>query len=279
MTRVGAFLLTLGYRCEVIVVDDGSRPDGREAAERAMICCPTASSARCCVHEHNRGKGAAVRTGCLAASGQRIAFIDADLATPPEDLPGLLGALDAGADIAIGVRTQGDGSDMRDRRGLARRAAGRSVYIRHAHRAVAGYGRQPVPSQSISSLGGETGVSASTRRDVGFRRGAAISGLEAGTEGGEGASGLESRRWLSPAAQPEQRPRAMESASNTVGTSRRLGYDAARGDCASEITSVVSGGGIEGNVSNRHPWSSILAALTKTSLANGAGDRSAARRG
>ncbi len=125
MRRIGSFISTLGYSCEVIVVDDGSGPEGRAAAERSLTLLPDGVRRSLMQHEHNRGKGAAVRTGCLAASGQRVAFIDADLATPPEDLPGLLGALDAGADVAVGVRTQGDGSDMRDRRGLARRAAGR----------------------------------------------------------------------------------------------------------------------------------------------------------
>jgi dolichyl-phosphate beta-glucosyltransferase len=66
-----------------------------------------------------------VRTGCLAATGSYVAFIDADLASPPEDLLRLLGALDAGADVAVGVRNHGDGSDMRDQRGIARRMAGR----------------------------------------------------------------------------------------------------------------------------------------------------------
>lgn len=125
MRRIGEFLGGLGYACEVIVVDDGSAAPGREAAQRAVAGLPQAIRGSLLVHERNRGKGAAVRTGCLAATGQRIAFIDADLATPPEDLPGLLAALDAGADVAFGVRIQADGSDMRDRRGLARRLAGR----------------------------------------------------------------------------------------------------------------------------------------------------------
>jgi dolichyl-phosphate beta-glucosyltransferase len=37
----------------------------------------------------------------------------------------LLGSLEAGYDVAIGVRNQEDGSDMRNQRGLARRLAGR----------------------------------------------------------------------------------------------------------------------------------------------------------
>jgi glycosyltransferase involved in cell wall biosynthesis len=125
MPRVLAFLSGLNYPCELIVVDDGSGLEGRRAIERAISSLPVNVSATLLVHEQNRGKGAAVRTGCLAAHGQRVAFIDADLATPPEDLLGLLGALDAGAEVAIGVRTQAEGSDMRDRRALPRRLAGR----------------------------------------------------------------------------------------------------------------------------------------------------------
>ncbi len=54
--------------------------------------------------ERNRGKGAAVRHGVLCARGARIAFLDADLAYGLEPLDALLGALDAGADLAVGAR-------------------------------------------------------------------------------------------------------------------------------------------------------------------------------
>ena len=125
LKQVGEFLRHLSYVAEVIVVDDGSEAPGRAAAERALASLPESVAGSLIHHGTNRGKGAAVRTGCLAARGQNVAFIDADLATPPEDLLPLLGALDAGADVAIGVRNQGDGSDMRNRRGLTRRLAGR----------------------------------------------------------------------------------------------------------------------------------------------------------
>jgi glycosyltransferase involved in cell wall biosynthesis len=124
--RVGEFLAGLGYPTEVVVVDDGSRLPGRLAAEQAITALPPGVARSLIHHEVNRGKGAAVRTGCLAAQGQYVAFIDADLATPPEDLLRLLAALDAGADVAIGVRNQGDGSDMRNQRSLPRRLAGRA---------------------------------------------------------------------------------------------------------------------------------------------------------
>jgi glycosyltransferase involved in cell wall biosynthesis len=125
LERLGGFMLGLGYKTELIVVDDGSKPEGRRAAEEAMSAVPAGVARSFIQHEVNRGKGAAVRTGCLAATGSYVAFIDADLASPPEDLLVLLGALDAGADIAVGVRNQGDGSDMRNQRGLARRMAGK----------------------------------------------------------------------------------------------------------------------------------------------------------
>ena len=125
LRRLSAFLLSLGYKTELIVVDDGSQPAGRRAAEEALNEVPAGIMRSFIQHDFNRGKGAAVRTGCLAATGSYVAFIDADLASPPEDMHALLAALDAGADLAVGVRNHGDGSDMRDRRGFARRVAGR----------------------------------------------------------------------------------------------------------------------------------------------------------
>ncbi len=124
LQHLGEFLAGLDYACEVIVVDDGSTQSSRRAVENAVTALPAGIARSFIAHETNRGKGAAVRTGCLAGTGQYVAFIDADLASPPEDLPVLLSALEAGADVAIGVRNHGN-TDMRDRRRLPRRLAGR----------------------------------------------------------------------------------------------------------------------------------------------------------
>jgi dolichyl-phosphate beta-glucosyltransferase len=124
MRRIGDYLQALPFRTEVIAVDDGSSEAGRTAVEAAVAALPGNVGGRIERHARNRGKGAAVRTGALVATGAYVAFIDADLATPPEDLGVLLAALDAGADVAAGVRRQPDGTDMRSRRGLARRLAG-----------------------------------------------------------------------------------------------------------------------------------------------------------
>jgi dolichyl-phosphate beta-glucosyltransferase len=91
---------------EVIVADDGSTDDTAREAERA--------GARVVSLEHNRGKGAAVRAGVLAASGRTVAFTDADLAYPPHQLRNLLAAVEDGWDVAVGSRWH------RDSRALAR---------------------------------------------------------------------------------------------------------------------------------------------------------------
>jgi dolichyl-phosphate beta-glucosyltransferase len=85
-----------GIDVEVIVVDDGS-PDA--TADRAAE-----AGAKVVRLERNRGKGAAVRAGMLAASGRTVAFTDVDLAYPPEQLRGLLAAVEEGWDVAVGNR-------------------------------------------------------------------------------------------------------------------------------------------------------------------------------
>ena len=58
---------------EIIFVDDGSSDDSVAIVENHF---PTIRVLR---HPVNRGKGAAVRTGVLAASGRFVFFIDADI--------------------------------------------------------------------------------------------------------------------------------------------------------------------------------------------------------
>ena len=125
LEHIAVYLNSLPYDSELIVVDDASDAAGRKAVEEALAVLRPGLTRHLLRHETNRGKGAAVRTGSQAARGRYVAFIDADLAAPPEFLNGLLAALEAGADAAVGVRRQADGSDMRDSRGLKRRMAGR----------------------------------------------------------------------------------------------------------------------------------------------------------
>jgi len=78
--------------------------------------------------EKNRGKGASVKEGVLAASGEVILFSDDDLSTPIEEFDKLLAALRAGADVAIGSRAL-PGSDVRVRQRRPRELMGKAFNL------------------------------------------------------------------------------------------------------------------------------------------------------
>ena len=82
---------------EIIVVDDGS-PDG--TADEAE----SAGADLVVRQPENRGKGAAVRAGALAANGRTVAFVDADLAYPPVQLLRLVDDVESGWDVVVGSR-------------------------------------------------------------------------------------------------------------------------------------------------------------------------------
>lgn len=105
-----------GVDTEIIVVDDGS---GDATAERAAAAGATVIRLGV-----NRGKGAAVRAGMLAASGRTVAFTDVDLAYPPEQLLTLLHAVESGWDVAVGNRWD-PGSHALARPSIVRRASSR----------------------------------------------------------------------------------------------------------------------------------------------------------
>lgn len=101
---------------EVLVVDDGS-PD--RTAELARSAGATVLEL-----PENRGKGAAVRAGMLAATGRTVAFTDADLAYPASSLRDLLVAVESGWDVAVGNRWHPSSSSAAGR-SLLRRASSR----------------------------------------------------------------------------------------------------------------------------------------------------------
>ena len=114
--RVAGALAGSGLAWELLLVDDDSR-DGSEAVAAGL-------AARLPVRMHVRRGVApdlsrAVLDGIALGRYDRIVVMDADLSHPPERIPDLLAALDAGCDMAVGSRYVAGASTAGDW-GLAR---------------------------------------------------------------------------------------------------------------------------------------------------------------
>lgn len=84
-----------GAKYEILVVDDGS-PDDTAGVVSAWATTHNAQNrVRALRYEMNKGKGYAVRHGVLRSAGAQILFMDADLATPMEELVKLRAAIAA----------------------------------------------------------------------------------------------------------------------------------------------------------------------------------------
>ena len=93
---------------QVIVVDDGSS-DGSDKVLQAL----EDSTVRVIRHTHNQGKGAAIRTGMEAMTGDLLLIQDADLEYDPDDWPRLLEPILKGkARVVYGSRFTGERKNM-----------------------------------------------------------------------------------------------------------------------------------------------------------------------
>jgi dolichyl-phosphate beta-glucosyltransferase len=101
LQAIHAFVTAQTYPIEVVVVDDGSRDRTADVVSEfaaghtylRLIRLPT-----------NRGKGAAIRAGILAARGMYRLFADADNSTSVSQVTKLLAVAEKGTDVVVGSR-------------------------------------------------------------------------------------------------------------------------------------------------------------------------------
>ena len=121
LNAMAAYLQSQSYSWDMLIVSDGSSDRTEEIAEEF---CKDRSNAHLIAYKPNRGKGNAVRVGIIAATGERVLFMDADLATPPEETSKVMAHMDQGADVVIGSRPLKE-SQLEVRQPLHREAFGR----------------------------------------------------------------------------------------------------------------------------------------------------------
>lgn len=132
ITLLDAYLGRQNLSYEVIISDDGSRDDSPTLVREKFA---EGGAVRLIRERRNRGKGAAVRRGILAARGELIVFTDADLSYPVETIGMCVEAL-AEHDVAVGSRNLPD-SDIEITPPLLRRLAG-PIYKAVVRRLVIG---------------------------------------------------------------------------------------------------------------------------------------------
>ena len=95
---------TVSVEKEIILVDDYSNDGSRELVQSLA----EQPNVRAVLHDYNQGKGAALRSGFAAATGDVVLIQDADLEYDPNDYPKLLGPIVANdADVVYGSRFAG----------------------------------------------------------------------------------------------------------------------------------------------------------------------------
>ena len=101
-SRLKPVLEGTGRLWEVILIDDGSRDDSLEILR--TIAEGEAGRVRILELARNFGQHSAILAGFRQVRGEVVVTLDADLQNPPEEIPRLLEAIDAGNDVVGGWR-------------------------------------------------------------------------------------------------------------------------------------------------------------------------------
>lgn len=102
--QVDGVLQKIDPRSSIIVVDDGSTDGTPVELERLRQRYPSIDVV---THAANRGFAAALKTGIARAcerGGDAAVFLDSDLSHDPSEIPAMVAALSAGADVVLGSR-------------------------------------------------------------------------------------------------------------------------------------------------------------------------------
>ena len=99
--RVQGALSGYGSEWELLLVDDDSGDGSEDVVAALGRSAPVRLYVRC---EPPRDLSLSVLLGIRLARFDRVVVMDADLSHPPERIPDLLGALDTGAELALGSR-------------------------------------------------------------------------------------------------------------------------------------------------------------------------------
>lgn len=95
-------LVIEGIRFDIIAVDDGSKDNTPDTLKELKRAYPDQVSV--VSHLHNKGNGAALRTGTRVAQGEIIVYIDSDGQHSPMDIPKLLKKIPP-YDLVVGARS------------------------------------------------------------------------------------------------------------------------------------------------------------------------------
>jgi dolichyl-phosphate beta-glucosyltransferase len=129
LEQVLDYVTTSGMACELILVVERSTDGTAEIARRILEATP----ALLIENATHRGKGYAVKTGMLRATGDFVLFMDLDLSTPLAEIPVFLRRAEEmpGVDIWIGNRRHAQ-TEIVQRQSLVRQSMGRvfNVFVR-----------------------------------------------------------------------------------------------------------------------------------------------------